>query len=72
MKNGIVADVLMVTFGRFVSSIAMTTKAVKTSVQLTTRSDKRIVHVKYDLDNDSNAMIQHLHLGKLSSWLPLQ
>ena len=57
MKNGIVADVLMVTYGRFASLTAMTTKAVKISVQLITRSDKRIVHVKYDLDNDSNGMI---------------
>ena len=57
MKNGIVVDVLMVTFGRSAYSTAITTKAVKINVQLTTRSDKRIVHVKYDLDNDSNGMI---------------
>ena len=54
MKNGIAVDLLMETFGRSASSTAMTTKAVKINVQLITRSDKRIVHVKYDLNNDSN------------------
>ena len=46
MKNGIVVDVLMVTFGRFAFSTAMTTKAVKINAQLITRYDTPIVLAK--------------------------
>ena len=46
MKNGIVVDELMETYGRSAFLTAMTTKAVKINVQLITRSDKRIVPVK--------------------------
>ena len=46
MKNGIVVDVAMVTYGLYACMTAMTTKAVKMIVQLITRYDKLIVLAK--------------------------
>ena len=45
-KNGVAVDGQTVTYGRFASSTAMTTKAVRINVHLITRSDKPIVPVK--------------------------